>query len=339
MIQENTYQLPKLYIDNKPIDAKISGNIDFRGNNQLNNAKVFIANPDMQFDRLFNKPIKIFLNSDDPTPIFRGFIKNYTVDKNGININALDVRTILTGDEGNKINITDKDNFDGYTLGQFIHKYVTDNVNSSETTIGLNSLNDANPKILMNGVRAKNTVVYKIMTDAVSKGIDNTDIVEPLTFFIDVIEDGLNSNIVIIKEKSIDSVPSYSFSFTDGLQDIKFNRRNPANTVVYEGGSFKYGNRATGTINTSIKEVGDRAENKRLALQQVLIEQQEKNEISIDISKCYDIGLGSIIYIDVEDDDVRGNHRVQSKKISFGNKMSCKLTLNRKPVKISNYIQ
>ena len=338
MIQENTYQLPKLYIDNKGINADITGSITYKGNNQLNSARIFIQNPDMQFDSLFNKSVTLFLNSDDSIPVFRGFIKNYTADKKGININALDVRTVLTGDEGAKINITDKDNFDGDTLGQFIHKYVTDNINISETVIGLNGLNDANPRILMKDIRAKNVPVYKIMTDAVSKGIDNTNITEPLTFFIDVVEDGLNSNIIIVKEKSIDSIPSYSFSFTDGLQDIRFNRRNPANTVFYEGGSFVYGNRPTGKINTSITEVDDRAENKRLALQQVLIEQQQKNEIVIDISKCYDIGLGSIIHIDVEDDDVRGTHRVQSKTLTFGKTMSCQLQLNRKPVVASRYI-
>tara|TARA_Y100001938_G_C8067752_1_gene421274 strand:+ start:629 stop:1648 length:1020 start_codon:yes stop_codon:yes gene_type:complete len=338
MIQENTYQLPKLYIDDKAIDADITGNVSYKGNNQLNNARIFIHNPDMQFDSLFNKSIKLFINSDDSIPVFRGFIKSYTADKKGININALDVRTVLTGEEGAKVSITDKNNFDGSTLGQFIHKFITNNINVGETVIGLNSLNDANPKILMKGVRAKNIPVYKIMTDAVSKGIDDSNIEEPLTFFIDVVEDGLNSNIVIVKEKSIDSLPSYSFSFTDGLQDVRFNRRNPANTVFYEGGSFEFGNRPTGKINTSITEVDDRAKNRALALQQVLIEQQQKNEIVIDISKCYDIGLGSIIHIDVEDDDIRGAHRVQSKNLTFGKSMSCQLQLNRKPVVASRYI-
>ena len=69
-----------------------------------------------------------------------------------------------------------------------------------------------------------------------------------------------------------------------------------------------------------------------------MVSQQEKEEISINISKGFDIDLGSIVYIDVDDEDILGKHRVQGKTISFGNTISCLLKLNKKAVKLSDYI-
>ena len=338
MTQDNTYQLPKLYIDDIPISADVSGTISFRGNSQLINANIFVSNTDIQFQSLFNKPIKLYLKSNDSVPIFRGFIKNYIASESGVNITALDVRMVLSGNEGAKVNITDDDNFDGYTLGQFLFKYITDNINVTNTVIGLKFINDSNPRILLNNTRVVNQSIYSVVSELVDKGIDTTDVNHPLTFFLDVIDDGINSNIVIVKEKHINSIPSYTFSYTDGLEYVNFNRRLSANTVYYKGGAFQYSNRPQGQVVTEITEKEDRAENKRAALEQVLLNQQQSNEITIGVNKCYDIGLGTIIRLDVEDEDIRGSHRVQSKTLSFGKSSKCVLQLNKAPPKLSDYL-
>ena len=69
---------------------------------------------------------------------------------------------------------------------------------------------------------------------SLGKTIDDDDLENPLGYFLDVYEDGTNSNIVITKDKLLTSVPSYVYSFTDGLENYEGKKRNPANTVFYD---------------------------------------------------------------------------------------------------------
>ena len=69
---------------------------------------------------------------------------------------------------------------------------------------------------------------------------------------------------------------------------------------------------------------------RELGLKQILLEQSQKEEISVTVNKSKDIGLGSIVHIDVDDEDIRGAHRVQGKQISFGQSSKCTLELNKK---------
>ena len=334
MTQVSLSHQPKLYIDNKLIDYNISGSLNFQGNNQLNTLSVKISNTDLQFQSLFNKSVKFYLNSDDSTPIFRGFVTQITPTDTHINIQARDVRTLINGKDGVQIDITDKINYDGYTLAQFLFKIITD----ENLDIGLGFLKDSNPPINLKGVRGRSDV-YKIILDKIKDVIDDSDINEPLRSFIDVYDDGNKSHIVIKKDLSIKSTPSYNFSFNDGVKSYNYNRRNIPNTVFYEGGKQQFSNIPTGTSNIDIKDTGDRAKNKQLAIRQLLLERQQKEEIFLHVTKCYDIALGTIIHLDVDEEDILGNHRVVGKKINFGSSMSCSLMLNKEQVKLSDYLQ
>jgi len=341
MTQENSLFLHKLFIDDKEILASSSGSINFSGNNNLNQMIVTIENIDLQNDSFLNKKVELFLEESghDSIPIFRGFVKEFTPDETKITLKVLDVRHVLTGNAGIKINSTDDKNFDGKTLGQFIYEVVTDKVNYDNTVIGLDMLRDTDPVVNMDGVRGDNLDAYKVMIDKIKESFDLTDFEKPLSSFIDVREDSEKSNIVITKDKVITDTPSYTFSFGDGLQNLKHKRRQPANTVYYQNNRvLKFNNRPTGQVNTTVSQLEDIVETRNLALQQLLLEQQQLDEIDLTVNKCYDIGLGSLIHLDVEDDDVRGTHRVQSKKITFGKTMQCTLRLNKKPVKLSDYI-
>ena len=341
MTQENSLFLHKLFINNKEILASSSGSVNFSGNNNLNQMDITIENIDLQNDSFLNKKVELFLEESghDSMPIFRGFVKEYTPNETNVRLKVLDVRHVLTGNSGIKINSTDDENFDGKTLGQFIYEVVTDKVNYDNTVIGLDMLRDTDPVVKMDGVRGDNLDVYKVMVDKIRESFDLTDFEKPLSSFIDVREDSERSNIVITKDKLITDAPSYTFSFGNGMQNLKHKRRQAANTVYYQNNRvLKFNNRPTGQVNTTVNQLEDIVETRNLALQQLLLEQQELDEIDITVSKCYDIGLGSLIYLDVEDDDVRGTHRVQSKKITFGKTMKCTLRLNKKPIKLSDYI-
>jgi|TARA_R100001463_G_scaffold78600_3_gene132938 hypothetical protein len=334
MTQVSLSHQPRLYIDNKLIDYDISGSINFKGNNQLNTLSVKITNIDLQFQSLFNKSVKLYLNSNDSVPIFRGFVTQITPTDTHISIQARDVRTLINGKDGVQIDITDKINYDTYTLAQFLFKIITD----ENLDIGLDFLKDSSPPISLKEVRGKSDV-YKIITDKIKDVIDDSDINEPLRNFIDVYDDGNKSHIVIKKDTSIESNPSYNFSFNDGLISYNYNRRNLPNTIIYEGGKQQFSNIPTGTSVIEIKDTGDRAKNKQLAIRQLLLERQQKEEITIQVTKCYDIALGTIIHLDVDEEDILGNHRVVGKKINFGSSMSCSLMLNKEQVKLSDYLQ
>jgi len=341
MTQENSLFLHKLFIDDKEILASSSGSINFSGNNNLNQMIVTIQNIDLQNDSFLNKKVELFLeeSGQDSIPIFRGFVKEFTPDETKVTLKVLDVRAILTGKSGLKINATDEKNYDGKTLAQFIYEVVTDEVNYNNIVIGLDMLRDTNPVVKMDGIRGSNLDAYTIIKEKIKDSFDLTDFEKPLSSFIDIREDGEKSNIVITKDKAITDIPSYTFSFGDGLENLKHKRREPTNTVYYQNGRVeKFSNRPKGQVATTINNLDDVVETRNLGLQQLLLEQQELDEIDITVNKCYDIGLGTLIDLDVEDDDVRGTHRVQSKKITFGKTMKCTLRLNKKPIKLSDYL-
>ena len=342
MTQENSLFLHKLFIDDKEILASSSGTINFSGNNNLNVMRITIDNIDLQNDSFLNKKVEFFLEESghDSMPIFRGFVKEYTPKETKVLLTVVDVRAVLTGNTGIKINATDEKNYDGKTLAQFIYEIVTDEINYENTVIGLDMLRDTEPVVKMDNIRGSNLDVYNIITDKIKNSFDLTDFEKPLSSFVDICEDGEKSNIVITKDKAITDTPSYTFSFGDGIENLTYKRREPTNTIYYQNGRVeKFSNRPKGQVVAIMDELEDVVETRNLALQQILLEQQQLDEIDMSVNKCYDIGLGTLIHLDVEDDDVRGTHRVQSKKITFGKSMKCSLGLNKKPIKLSDYIQ
>lgn len=338
MTQDNTYQQPSLFINQKEILSDISGTINFPGNNQLNTLSVNIKNPYLQNAALYNKPIELFLNngSMDSVPIFRGFIKSFSPSDNQISLQAFDVRSVLEGKNGIKITLTDEKNYDGFSLAQFLFSIVEEN---NLSYLKMDMLQDTNPPIFITGERGDNIGVYSLLKNKIAEALDTTtDFLHPLQYFIDVYEDSNYSNITFVKDKLLASTPRYSFSHYDGLISYKFTRRLPANTVHYKGGVFKYTNRPEGQINTTVEEKENPAETRNLALQNILLERQQTDEIKITVNKAFDVALGDIIFLDIDEEDIGGNHRVQSKSITFGNTTNCNISLNKKPIKLSDYI-
>ena len=339
MVQGNTYQQPRLYIGDKEIMAALSGSIRFPGNNQLNSLNVKINLTEIQNMALHNKTIELYLNdgSYDSVPIFRGFINDYTPSETSITINATDMRSKLTGKKGLKLTLTDENNYDGYTLGQFILSYVKEFIN--DDNIGTDLLKDTSPPVFMTNERGEDINVYDLITKKVKEAIDvDTSIIEPLEHFIDVYEDGNNSSIVIKKHKKINSTPTMTFSYADGIKNLTYKRRLPANTVTYQGRKFAYTNTPKGISSIDVKKQNSPAETRNLALQNILISQQETDEISLNVSKGYNIRIGEIVNLDIDDEDVSGHHRVQGKTISFGDKLNCSLKLNKLPPILKDFI-
>ena len=199
-------------------------------------------------------------------------------------------------------------------------------------------LSDTNPIKSFSGQRGTRAA-YGWALRLIQDVIDDDDTLEPLTFFFDMIEDYKAPQLVIKKQKSLDSIHSMTFSYSDGLISQKYTRRTPANTAVYPDGTFVYSSRPTGNSVIKSRSTEDRAKDRELAIRDILISQNSPDEITIKTSKGYELGLGSIVRLNVTEDDISGNHRVVSKTITFGSGMGCTLKLNKEPIKVSDYIQ
>ena len=341
MVEANTYLQPRVYINNTEILDKISGTLSFTGSNQLNSLKLKIENPDIQHHALLHKPIKFYLNngSIDSAPFFSGIVTQVKPSEKMTVISAMDPRILISGKSGQSVELTEEQNYDGYTLAAFLYSFISTHVNTNTTLLGVDMLCDTIPTISLTGIR-KSQSVYALATKLVKSVIDDDDYLNPLTFFFDIVEDYDAPQLVIKKDKLISSTPALTFSYADGLRNYSYTRRNAINTINYKNGTFKYTNRPTGASVTSIKaRLDSPAELRNMAIQQVLLEQQQKDEIKITVSKGYDIGLGTIIRLNVPEDDISGNHRVVGKTINFGKNASCSLKLNKNTPQLSSFLQ
>ena len=342
MAQENTLHQHRLFIDKKEILSESSGSLSIEGDSRINRLSITINDIDMQHDSLYNKPVEFYLgeSNEDSVPIFRGFVKRFTPSETKLTIEALDVRTFLTGNNAIKITSTDEKNYDGKTLGQFLYDIIKDKINVDKTIIDIDMLKDMDKPISMTGYRGVNDDAYKVISDKIASKMDDDDLENVLGYFLDVKEGPEHSGVVIVKEKKLTDTHSYTYSYADGLISVSHKEVNPPNTAYYNDGRIlKYTSRNSGQSVVEVDSLDDVGESRNIALKQILLQQEQKKEIRLNVSKGYDIALGSIVFLDVDDDDIYGNHRVVGKNISFGRRFRCRLKLNKKPIKLSNYIQ
>jgi hypothetical protein len=340
---DNTYYKPRLIIGDQEILLGMSGSVTFPGNNQANSLKCTITDPDFQNSRLFNEEVKFYLNygSDDGVPFFRGFIKSISPKDNQTIIGAIDGRTFINSQNSKMIELTDDENYDGYTLAAFLYDYIDNNINADKIYIGLDILKDTYPSASISGIRTPPTPAYQVVSTQLQKVIDDSDIEKPLAYFIDMIDDGIKSNITFVKEKFLTDSPAFSLSFSDGIQSYKYNRRAPANFGAAGGATFTYGNSPQGSIGMAItkKEFKDKNEARHELIKQILLQYRETDEISLECSKGHYVALGSIVNVILDKEDIGGNHRVTSKSIKFSSgKVHLSLKLNKKPILLSEYI-
>ena len=284
--------------------------------------------------------------SVDTVPIFRGIIKEVNSTEANVSIKALDVRGYISGKDAIDIYLTDTDNYDGYTVGQFLKKYITDEVNTSGTKIGLDFLNDSTRTVNLTGVRGMKKPL-PMCIERLEESLDDTDYDYPLSYMIDIEEGPLYSNIIIKKQKLLTEEVSLSLSLLDGIKKYTYKRRPVATQVSVEDTktkkfyTTKIGNSPQGPFALNIKkEFKDPSDASKHAILHQKKAQNEINDITIDATKGYHIGLESLIYVNVDKDDIDGVHRLVSKTITYNESsgLSLKLTLTKQPIKVSEYL-
>jgi hypothetical protein len=339
---ENTYYKPRLVIGDKEIFSGMSGSVTMAGNSQANTCQCTLTDPEFQNARLYNKELKVYLNygSDDGVPIFRGFIKEVRPSDAKTSITAIDPRMFITGSNSRLVELTDDNNYDGYSLGGFLYDFIDTMVNTDDTYIGLDLIRDTSPIVSMSGVRTPPASVYEIMKKELKKAKDNDDIENPLTYFVDMIDDGKKSNITFIKEKLLTEAPSLYMSFSDGLKSYTYKRRAPVTYAVGGGSTFQYGNEPRGSVGIKVSgKFKDKNEARTEAIHEVLLSNREIDEITIQCNKGHYASLGSIVNLKTEIEDINGNHRITAKTIAFSKGgLTLSLSLNKKPIVLSSYI-
>ena len=342
-MSQSIYCKPELRINGVEVQFLESASFTDNGNNQLQNFKAVITEPDFENSNLFNAEVEFYLNygSSDGCPLFRGFIKDFNPSGDKITITALDVRTLISGQNAFPVVVDDSKNYDGQSVTSFLLDVIN---NINHDLLKSTTLNDIDVPVFMTGVR-ETGAAYDIAVTEIGNALDESDIFNPLSFEFDVVHLENHSSIKLIKQKAISSTPNQHFSYHDGIISCTYKDRvSPsfgiAETKDGEQVVFEFGNAPKGKIGISIKgNFSSRAEAKEALIPRVLHEQDTEKSINLQVSKGHYSNLGDIVKINVDDDNLNGKYRITAKSIGFkGNSVSCSLTLNKKPIKVSDYI-
>ena len=153
---------------------------------------------------------------------------------------------------------------------------------------------------------------------------------------------------LVVTKKRTKAGNGVRFSRADGIVSINVKRRAPVTKATDIGadgvsGTFQYGNSPAGEIGIihNNADLTSNAECTTEAIAMVMAERNEIDEISVEVSKGYDLGLNNVIYLDIDDLDIRGEHRITSKKIDFkdSGEIQIRFTLDKLPPTLSQYLQ
>ena len=298
MTSQNIHSRPTVLLNNKTIVNLKSASYNNPGNNQLSSLSCIVSDPEFFNYRLFNKEVKFFINE--------GSSESTPV-------------------------------FTGYIRDV---QFIADVIKNNSLNISLDSLSDTTPPSLMNGVRSTSDSAYDILKERIELITDDSDPRNPLNYIIDVVD-----NDLVITKKRASGGTGIRFSKNDGIKSISIKRRAPITKATVYGnnnssGTFQYGSSPSGHIGTTYTDdkANNNAECTERAISIVMAERNEIDEITINASKGYDLGLNNIIYLDVDDSDVRGEHRIASKKINFsGTGLNYTIGLDKLGPRVSDY--
>ena len=345
-MSRNIYSEPRIFIGTREITQFSSVTYSQKGNSKAAQLSVTLTDPELDDASLVGKDILFFLNhgSSDSVPFFRGIIKSYNPTDKSVSLTALDALSLLSGRNSLPLVMTDKVNYDGYTLGQMLYDYISTYINAESTKIGLDMLNDSSPIVSLSGERQKNTTPIKLIQSTLSKVRDDDDYEDIRVTRLIVRDDGVKSNVVFVKEQSINDA-GIKFSFNDGIEKINYKRRQSPNYFVAQVNDsimkYQHNSLPTGIHTQTLKgnfEYPDEASEQ--AFVQATKAENEK-EISIQVSKGHYLEIGNVINLQLsEHPELTGKHRIVGKKIQVsGSKMSCSLDLNKDAPTLSNYLQ
>lgn len=342
-MSSNTYSNPLLFIGNTQITSFSDIMFKDSGTNQASSLSVTITDPLYREAALIGKQIVFYLNygSFDNVPFFRGIIRDIKPSDKNCKISAFDVRTLLAGKDTLPISLTDTDNYDGYTLSQFLRDYIEKYINVDDNIIGLDMLNESDPVVTLSGMRGHDLnalgIVNKLLKD------NDDDLTDIRANRLTVVDDGYKSNICFIKEQSINS-GGISFSYANGIESVSVKKRNKQNIfstrVGYTNVLYKHNNMKSGAGSAKIEGEFEYPDEAVQSAYTQATKAQDEVEISLKTNKGHYLGLGNVINITLRDyEDINGKYRIVSKSVKLGKSaVDCTLQLSKEGPRVDNYI-
>tara|TARA_Y100000004_G_C8920356_1_gene415145 strand:- start:30 stop:1058 length:1029 start_codon:yes stop_codon:yes gene_type:complete len=342
-MSSDTYSNPRLFIGDREVISFKSVQFSETGKNTASSLNCTIGDPHFRDAPLKNKEIVFFLNygSVDTVPFFRGRIRQVTPSEAQVQIVAYDVRTFLTGNESIPLSLTDTNNYDGFTLGQFLYDYITEYVNVNETIIGLDLLNDTDPVTSLSGVRGKNLSALKIIQNNIPQNKD--DLSKIKNNRLTIIDDGIKSNICFVKEQDLDNA-AVRFSYSNGINKLSVKRRPSPNILTGNVDKvnvvYKHNNLSTGIQGGRIKGTfSDPDEAREAAFIQATYAEID-SEITINTNKGHYLNIGNVIFLNTREyPEHSGKQRIVSKQVTCsGSQVTCQLQLAKERPQLSEYL-
>ena len=355
-MSKNIYCDAKLFIDGDEMPYLEKVSIVFSGDSKLNHLNATFSIIDIEAYSLYNKKISFFLNESGPesVPYFTGYIMDVTPKETSCSIKALDPRCFLSGNSARKISLTDKNNYDGYTLVQFINDIVDETIGPNgfpKNALGTQLLEETSIPILLKNVREENTDVYSILNKTISESINDSNIETPKGYFLDIVETETNPCLVVKERQDKSEKAALFLSYIDGLVSLSYNKRaipsyaiarasaeeaeSPSNII----GIFQDGNMPLGYRSINVEgNYKDPDSAKYYAMLEVF-RNKEDLEVKVIANKGFKTPLGSIIYLDVDDVKIRGNHILISKRCNWSESgVKLDLTLGRASPDLREFI-
>ena len=331
----------RVFIDNKRIDNIKNIQFQSRSQSQLDTLNVTLTSSIASDMDLFGKPIVFFLDKREGIPMFRGFIKDATVNDKSVNIRAIDVRGHLTSENINQLVLDDKYNYDGYTLGGFLKSYIEEYINKETTLIGVDKINDTEPISTLSGVRGT-FKPYELVKNRLNLIFDNTKATEqPLRYHMTTVDDGNHSHIKFVKEKLKTDFPILSLSEADGILSYSYKKR-PKKFIAHFGNrTFRLGNSKSAAFGKkyNIDEDLSPADAQERVRNLLLSELEENVEITLNTNRGFNLRPEDLVSIQLNNQDIDGVHKVVSKTISISNTCKLSLSLSKHKPMISQFIQ
>ena len=349
MLQTSLHK-PILLIDGKRVNSFKSGSLSQSGNKAESLSATF-SDPDLEDMALTNKKVEVYLREEDGAPIFRGYIRQFNPSDANISISAQDARAFMSGDLI-PIVMDDKDNYDGHTVVQFLKEYIETQVNINETRLSVDTLREMDRPIYMTDKRGSKNPFKEVENEVKKKlddesSVDRADINAIFKYFFEIIHLGDVSGLTIRKTRSLESSPDFVFSYRDGITSLSYRERSPPSYALattkgekQEQAIFRYGNAPLGIrgMNKTSVKGSSRGELRENLISHVILAQLFTKEITLGVSKAFNIGLGNIIRIEVPDSNIAGQYRVTGKSLNVGDSLRCTLKCNNEPVVLSDYI-
>ena len=335
---------PRLLINDKEVafckTASFSTNVT-----SLQTLSATITEPDFENYNLFNSKVEFYLNygSEDGVPLFRGYIKSFKASDSNISISAIDPRTAITGKDSLPVVIDNKSNYDGQTIVQFLIDVIDNQVNLNKTIISTEGLNELDKPIYMNGVRSVQAP-YDIVKGMLESQRDDDNMLTVYEYYFDILHGDKDSSLIIKKTKDLTGAADFIYTYRDGIISMSYTERAPPSFALVkakDGTTVRadYGNAPKGNIGITVgKTYSSRAEAREAGMAEILLKQGDDKDISMNVSKGHYINLGHIIRLDVPDHNIAGQYRITSKSVSYSdNSVNCSFSLNKKPIKLSDY--